>query len=106
MNASLWTGVHTKSLWVLSKGHSGASIVVNSFVLDASWLTNPKNDLRSVRLLGIGNFDIASVISLLTVLVQPSGVNSKPAKGISVWQNLSLGQCFSLHSNVEIVKRA
>ena len=70
MNASSWVGVHTKSFRELSKRGSGASTVANSFVLKASWLTNPKKDLRSVRLLGVGNFDnfdIASVISLLTV---------------------------------------
>ena len=45
---------------MLNRERSGASVSAMLFVLDASWLTRPKKDLRSVRLLGVGNLDMAS----------------------------------------------
>ena len=67
VNASSWNGVHTKLLRALSMGRSEASTAASSFIIEASWLTKPKNDIRSVQLLGVGNFNMASVISLPTV---------------------------------------
>ena len=58
------TSVHTKSLRVLSRGLRGARIFDIWLVLDANWFVSPKNDLRSVRLPGVGKFDMAVVMSL------------------------------------------
>jgi len=53
---------HWKSFFVLSKGCSGVSSVEMVFVHADSWLTKPKKDRRSVQLVGVGNFEMASVI--------------------------------------------
>ena len=64
MNASSRTGDQRNSC-ELSKGRRGDNTLDNSFVLDESWFVRPKKDLRSVQLLGVGNLDMASVVSLL-----------------------------------------
>ena len=60
-NAWLWLVVQTKSVFVLRRGRSGATV----FVLIENWLASPKNDRRSVWLDGVGNLEIASVIDEL-----------------------------------------
>ena len=55
---------HVNSFFVLSSGRSGASSPATDAVLAESWLTRPKKDRRSVRLVGVGKLDIASVIDL------------------------------------------
>ena len=51
----------------------GARIFDIWLVLDANWFVKPKNDLRSVRLPGVGKVDMAAVMSLL--MEYPSGVS-------------------------------
>jgi hypothetical protein len=83
-------GVHKKSLRELSNGLKGARTVAISLVLDASWFTSPQKERRSERLLGVGKFEIASVISEL--MEYPVDVSLKPANCTSVWQNLNLSR--------------
>ena len=76
------TSAHTKSLRVLSRGLRGARMFDIWLMLDANWFVRPRNDLRSVRLPGVGKFDMAAVMSLL--MEYRSGDNLNPAKGTSV----------------------
>ena len=59
------TSVHTKSLHELKSSLRGARMFAILHVLDANWLVRPKNNQTSVRLLGVGKFDVAAVMSLL-----------------------------------------
>ena len=61
-NALSWVTDNLKSFFELSKGRSGVSNVEMVFVLAESWLTKPKNDRRSVWLVGVGNFEMVSII--------------------------------------------
>ena len=54
---------HVNSFFVLSSGRSGASSPATDAVLAESWLTRPKKERRSVRLVGVGKLDIASGVS-------------------------------------------
>ena len=45
----------TKSLLVLRRGRNGTRAAATDSVLAESWLASPKNERRSVRLLGVGN---------------------------------------------------
>ena len=56
MNALSNSGDHTNSFFVLKRGRTRVA------VLAGSWFARPMNDRRSVRLLGVGNLAIASVI--------------------------------------------
>lgn len=60
----------------LNSGRRGANAVVIFLVLEASWLTSPQKERKSVRLLGVGKLAMASVISEL--IEYPSEVSSKP----------------------------
>ena len=53
--------------FVLNSGRSGSNSSAILSVLVDSWLANPKKDRRSVRVAGVGNFMIASVISVSTL---------------------------------------
>ena len=55
-------GDQVNSFFVLSKGRSGASRPARVAVLAESWFARPKKERRSVRFVGVGNSDIASVI--------------------------------------------
>ena len=57
-----WACDHRNSFRELRSGHSGASTVARSLVLEASWFTRPQNERRSVRLLGVGKLAMASVM--------------------------------------------
>ena len=46
---------HRKSFLVLRSERSGMNNGDTVLVLEESWLTNPKNDRSSVRLMGVGN---------------------------------------------------
>ena len=63
--ASLWGCAHRNLFRVLSNGRSGANTFAMSLVLEESWLTRPKKERRSVRMLGVGNCAIASVMSFV-----------------------------------------
>ena len=56
------SGIHL----VLRRGRSGASSPEMAAVLATSWLTRPKKERISVRLVGVGKFAIASVIDWST----------------------------------------
>ena len=53
---------HVNSFFVLRRGRSGASSPAKVAVLADSWLASPTNDRRSVRVVGVGNLAIASMI--------------------------------------------
>ena len=65
-NALSWLGDQMKSFFVLRRGRSGISKEETVLVEVDNWFTNPKKDRRSVRLVGVGKFEIASVIDLST----------------------------------------
>ncbi len=65
MKASSWVYVQRKSLRGLRRDLNVASTFAMLFVLEASWLVRLKKEQRSVRLLGVGNLSMASVMSLL-----------------------------------------
>ena len=48
---------------MLSNDRSGSSSPASESVLAASWLANPKKARRSVRLKGVGNLAMASVVA-------------------------------------------
>ena len=73
------------SFRVLSSGCSGANTYAMSLVLEVGWLTRPKKEQKSVRLLGVGNCAMALVMSVL--MEYPSGVSMNPAKCAFSWQN-------------------
>ena len=60
-NARSWSVDQMKSFFVLRRGRSGAKSAATVSVLAKSWLTSPKKERRSVRLVGVGNLAIASV---------------------------------------------
>ena len=62
---------------MLSSGRRGANSGAMVSVQAESWLTNPKNDRRSVRLVGVGNCSIASVIA--GSVLYPSADKMNPA---------------------------
>ena len=59
LNAVVWSGLRTNSFLVLNRGLSGSKHWAIVAVLSASWFIRPKNDLRSVTLVGIGKSRIA-----------------------------------------------
>ena len=61
VNALSCSNDHRNSFFVLSKGRNGSRSSATVAVLEDNWLTKPKKDRRSVRFVGAGNFDIASV---------------------------------------------
>ena len=63
---------------VLRSGRSGVSREAMAFVLDESWLKSPKNDRKSVRLVGVGNCVMESVMQWSTWY--PSADKVNPAK--------------------------
>ena len=64
LNAWSWSADQMKSFFVLRRGKSGATCrcMATASVLAESWFANPKKEQRSVRLVGVGNWEIASVI--------------------------------------------
>ena len=77
-NASSWLLDHTKSFLVLSSGLRGARSVASVFALVDNWLTKLMNDHNSVRLVGVGYLEIASVMD--SSIWYPLTESWKPAK--------------------------
>ena len=61
-----WNAVSNSSdhtiFFVLRSGRRGVRRLAIVAVVDESWLTNPTNERRSVRLVGVGKFVIASMM--------------------------------------------
>ena len=55
-----------KSLRELSSGRSGVRMLETLLTLDAGWLARPQKERRSVRVVGVGKFAIAAMMSALT----------------------------------------
>ena len=51
---------------MLRRGLSGVNNVATVLILEDNWLTSPKKERKSVRLVGMGNCDIASVMDWST----------------------------------------
>ena len=77
-----------KSFLMLSSGRRGANSGSMVSVQAESWLTNPKNERRSVRLVGVGNCSIASVIA--GSVLYPSADKMNPANCTSGFAYLNL----------------
>ena len=60
-SAVSWSAVQVNSFFVLNNGRNGSSRAAVLSVLVDSWLVNPKKNLRSVCVDGMGNFVMASV---------------------------------------------
>ena len=71
-----------KSFFVLRSGRRGANKPATVGVLDDSWFTRPTNERRSERLVGMGNFEMASVMESSTRY--PAADRWNPAKLTSV----------------------
>ena len=99
VKASSWGLPHRNSLQVLSSGRRGANVSTMSLVLEVSWLTRPKKERRSARLLGFGNCAIASVMSVLTEY--PSGVRVNPAKWAFCRQNWNFFQFRDIYFSLQ-----
>jgi len=65
MKALSCIGDYKKSFFILRSGHSGATDVANELVHPDSWFAKPKKEHKSVRFVGVGNTEIASVIMWL-----------------------------------------
>ena len=66
VNTFSWLSLHRKSFLVLSRGLSGVNNVATVLILEDNWLTSPKKEYKSVRLVGFGNCDIPSVMDSST----------------------------------------
>ena len=71
------------SFLVLSNGRRGPSKLTRVSVLAASWLASPKKARRSMRLAGIGNLAIASVMAVS--MLYPSWDSWNPANVTCDW---------------------
>ena len=62
MNAWSISDDQVNSFFVLSRGRRGVSSSASVALLADSWFARPTKDRRSVRLVGVGNFSMASMI--------------------------------------------
>ena len=62
MNAWSSSDDQVNSFFVLRRGHRGVSSPASVAVLADSWFVRPTKDRRSVRLVGVGNLAMASMI--------------------------------------------
>ena len=88
VNAWSMSGDHMNSFFVLSSGRMGAKRCASVSVLAESWLARPTNERRSVRLVGVGKLEIASVMDLL--MEYPCADCRNPAKVTCDWANSHL----------------
>ena len=96
-NACSWSGDDRNSFLVLSNGRSGPSRPASVSVLAANWLAIPKKARRSVRLEGVGNLAIASVMA--KSMLYPSWDRLNPA-------NVTWGCAYSHLSELRVILRS
>jgi len=75
VKAWLSSSGHMNSFLELSRGRRGANSPVMMDVFTDSWLTRPKKARRSVQFVGVGKFEIASVMDLSTQYPSADKVN-------------------------------